>query len=48
MLSSIISKLEEGVIKPYVHHTVSIQDSVTEMKKLGGHYLGSVIMTTSL
>ena len=48
MLSNVISKLEEGIIKPYVHHTVSIQDAVTEMKKLGGHCLGSVIMTTSL
>ena len=48
MLSDVISKLEEGVIKPYVHHTVSIQDAVTDMKQLGGHYLGSVIMTTSL
>ena len=48
MLSSVISKLEDGMVKPYVHHTVSLKHSVQEMKQLGGHYLGSIVMTNSL
>ena len=48
MLINIISKLEDGMVKPYVDHTVSLQDSVQEMKQLGGHYLVSVVMTNSL
>lgn len=44
ILSDLMEKLLQGVIRPVIHHTVSIEDACSTLQQLSRHTLGKVVV----